>query len=209
MRRWKRQSTISLTINLMTLNELKEGVKRLKVELSALISGDIKCAAVKTDKAVLVHNADELEVGIDVFVEDEEGTRIPAPDGEYVTEERTKIVVADGKVKEITEIEENGESETETAETEVKAEEASPYLTREEAKEIYKEINELYKLVDGLMKKVGTDRDALDARLATVEKMSAGQHPAESFKENITHPSSTGDKSVDAKLARFSAMFKK
>lgn len=209
MRRWIRQSTISLTINLMTLNELKERVKRLKVELSALISGEVKCAAVKTDKAVLVHNADELEVGIDVFVEDEEGTRIPAPDGEYVTEERTKIVVADGKVKEITEIEENGESETETAETEVKAEEESPYLTREEAKDIYKEINELYKLVDGLMKKAGTDRDALDERLAKVEKMSAGQHPAESFKENITHPSSTGDKSVDAKLARISEMFKK
>lgn len=188
----------------MTLNELKDGVKRLKVELSALISGEVKCAAVKTDKAVLVHNADELEVGIDVFVEDEEGTRIPAPDGEYVTEERTKIVVADGKVKEITEIEENGESETE-----VKAEEESPYLTREEAKDIYKEINELYKLVDGLMKKAGTDRDALDERLAKVEKMSAGQHPAESFKENITHTSSTGDKSVDAKLARFSEMFKK
>lgn len=193
----------------MTLNELKDGVKRLKVELSTLISGEVKCAAVKTDKAVLVHNADELEVGIDVFVEDEEGTRIPAPDGEYVTEERTKIVVADGKVKEITEIEENGESETETSETEVKAEEESPYLTREEAREIYKEINELYKLVDGLMKKVGTDRDALDERLVKVEKMSAGQHPAESFKENVTHTSSTGDKSVDAKLARVSAMFKK
>lgn len=187
----------------MTLKELKNGVKKLKAELSALIGGEVKCAAVKTDKAILVHDAEELEVGIDVFVEDEEGNRTPAPDGEYVTEERTKIVVADGKVKEITEIEEGGE-----AETEVKAEEESPYLTREEAKEIYKEINELYKLVDGLMKKAGTDRDALDRRLTKVEKMSAGQHPAESFKNDVT-PTSTGDKGVDAKLARVSAMFKK
>lgn len=191
----------------MTLKELKDGVKKLKAELSALIGGEVKCAAVKTDKAVLVHDAEELEVGIDVFVEDEEGNRTPAPDGEYVTEERIKIVVADGKVKEITEIEEGGEAETE-AETEVNAEEESPYLTREEAKEIYKEINELYKLVDGLMKKAGTDRDALYERLAKVEKMSAGQHPAESFKNDVT-PTSTGDKSVDAKLARVSAMFKK
>lgn len=191
----------------MTLKELKDGVKKLKAELSALIGGEVKCAAVKTDKAVLVHDAEELEVGIDVFVEDEEGSRTPAPDGEYVTEERTKIVVADGKVKEITEIEEGGEAETE-AETEVNAEEESPYLTREEAKEIYKEINELYKLVDGLMKKAGTDRDALDERLAKVEKMSAGQHPAESFKNDVT-PTLTGDKGVDAKLARVSAMFKK
>lgn len=191
----------------MTLKELKDGVKKLKAELSALIGGEVKCAAVKTDKAILVHDAEELEVGIDVFVEDEGGNRTPAPDGEYVTEERTKIVVADGKVKEITEIEEGGETETE-AETEVKAEEESPYLTREEAKEIYKEINELYKLVDDLMKKTGTDRDALDRRLTKVEKMSAGQHPAESFKNDVT-PTSTGDKGVDAKLARVSAMFKK
>lgn len=191
----------------MTLKELKDGVKKLKAELSALIGGEVKCAAVKTDKAILVHDAEELEVGIDVFVEDEEGNRTPAPDGEYVTEGRTKIVVADGKVKEITEIEEGGETETE-AETEVKAEEESPYLTREEAKEIYKEINELYKLVDGLMKKVGADRDALDGRLTKVEKMSAGQHPAESFKNDVI-PTSTGDKGVDAKLARVSAMFKK
>lgn len=191
----------------MTLKELKAGIAKLKMELAAFVGG-VKCAAVKTDKAVLVHDAEELEVGIDIFVEDEEGTRTPAPDGEYVTEERTKIVVADGKVKEITEIEENGETETETAETETTVEAAEGPVTREELNNIYKEINELYKLVDGLMKKVGTDRDALDERLAKVEKMSAGQHPGEAYHNNDVSPR-TGNKSIDDKLARVSQMFKK
>lgn len=191
----------------MTLKELKAGIARLKMELAAFVGG-VKLAAVKTDKAVLVHDAEELEVGIDIFVEDEEGTRTPAPDGEYVTEERTKIVVADGKVKEITEIEEGGETETETAETETEVEAAEEPVTREELNNVYKEINELYKLVDGLMKKVGTDRDALDERLAKVEKMSAGQHPGEAYHNNDVSPR-TGNKSIDEKLAHFGQMFKK
>lgn len=191
----------------MTLKELKAGIAKLKMELAAFVGG-VKCAAVKTDKAVLVHDAEELEVGIDIFVEDEEGTRTPAPDGEYVTEERTKIVVADGKVKEITEIEEDGETETETAKTETEVEAAGEPVTREELDNVYKEINELYKLVDGLMKKVGTDRDALDERLAKVEKMSAGQHPGEAYHNNDVSPR-TGNKSIDEKLAHFGQMFKK
>lgn len=191
----------------MTLKELKAGIAKLKMELAAFVGG-VKCAAVKTDKAVLVHDAEELEVGIDIFVEDEEGTRTPAPDGEYVTEERTKIVVADGKIKEITEIEGGGETETETAETETEVEAAEEPVTREELNNVYKEINELYKLVDGLIKKVGTDRDALDERLAKVEKMSAGQHPGEAYHNNDVSPR-TGNKSTDDKLERISQMFKK
>ena len=191
----------------MTLKELKAGIAKLKMELAAFVGG-VKCAAVKTDKAVLVHDAEELEVGIDIFVEDEEGTRTPAPDGEYVTEERTKIVVADGKVKEITEIEGDGETETETAETETEVKAAEEPVTREELDNVYKEINELYKLVDGLMKKVGTDRDALDERLAKVEKMAAGQHPGEAYHNNDVSPR-TGNKSIDDKLARVGQMFKK
>lgn len=186
---------------------MKAGIAKLKMELAAFVGG-VKCAAVKTDKAVLVHDAEELEVGIDIFVEDEEGTRTPAPDGEYVTEERTKIVVADGKVKEITEVEEGGETETETAETETEVKAAEEPVTREELDNVYKEINELYKLIDGLMKKVGTDRDALDERLAKVEKMSAGQHPGEAYHNNDVSPR-TGNKSTDDKLERISQMFKK
>lgn len=55
--------------------------------------------ATATDKANLVHEG-ELEVGSEVFVEDENGELQPAEDGEYMTEDKV-IVVADGKVTEI------------------------------------------------------------------------------------------------------------
>ena len=53
----------------------------------------------ETDKAKLIHEGD-LEIGIEVFVEDESGELVPAADGEYATEDKV-IVVSEGKVAEI------------------------------------------------------------------------------------------------------------
>lgn len=53
----------------------------------------------ETDKAKLIHEGD-LEIGIEVFVEDENGELVPAADGEYATEDKV-IVVSEGKVAEI------------------------------------------------------------------------------------------------------------
>lgn len=56
-------------------------------------------AETATDKAILIHEG-ELAVGLEVFVEDENGELQPAEDGEYETENQI-IVVAEGKVAEI------------------------------------------------------------------------------------------------------------
>ena len=62
---------------------------------------DVEMAAVATDKGTLEWDGDEdLEAGREVFVEGEEG-RVPAPDGEYRTEDGKVIVVVDGRVSEI------------------------------------------------------------------------------------------------------------
>ena len=56
---------------------------------------------IPTDKGELLWDGEEdLKAGDAVFVEGEEG-RVPAPDGEYVTEDNKTIVVAEGKVAEI------------------------------------------------------------------------------------------------------------
>lgn len=58
---------------------------------------------ISTTEAVLVAEADEIEVGTEVFVEGEEGM-IPAPDGEYTDTVENKIyVVAGGTITEIRE----------------------------------------------------------------------------------------------------------
>ena len=58
---------------------------------------------IQTDKGKLEwNNEDEdLKAGDEVFVRDEEGNRVPAPDGEYRTEDGKVIVVVEGKVSEI------------------------------------------------------------------------------------------------------------
>ena len=89
----------------------------LKVMLKALL--DLKMSEVITDKATLIYDADILEEGVEVFVQDPENADkvIPAEDGEYTIEEEKKIIVVkDGKVAEVKEMEQ-AEETTETTET--------------------------------------------------------------------------------------------
>lgn len=56
-------------------------------------------ASVNTDRGELQWDGEEdLREGDEVFVIDEEGNRVPAPDGDYVTEDGKTITVTDGKV---------------------------------------------------------------------------------------------------------------
>ena len=57
---------------------------------------------IKTNKGELISET-VIEVGSEVFVEDANDMLVPAPDGEYVTQDEVTIVVADGKVVEIRE----------------------------------------------------------------------------------------------------------
>ena len=66
---------------------------------------------VATEEATLIAEADEIEVGTEVFVEGEEGMT-PAPDGEYNDTVENKIyVVAGGTITEIREKEQENNTE--------------------------------------------------------------------------------------------------
>lgn len=64
----------------------------------------MKFAEVTTDKGLLVYEG-ELEVGTEIQIEDADGNVIPAPNDEYTLEDGRIIVVADGKISEIKEVE--------------------------------------------------------------------------------------------------------
>lgn len=82
----------------------------------------LKLAEIPTDKETLVING-ELEVGKPVFVETEEGP-VPAADGEYILEDGKKVIVAEGIITEIVEVEvEKVEERVEVLEEEVIVEE--------------------------------------------------------------------------------------
>ena len=74
-------------------------IKRFKAALARLLA---EFGNISTDKGVLAWDGDEdLKEGDAVFIEDQEGNRTDAPDGDYVTTDAKTVVVADGKVSEI------------------------------------------------------------------------------------------------------------
>ena len=74
-------------------------MKRFKAAVATLLAA---FGNVSTDKGILAWDGDEdLKAGDPVFIEDRDGNRETAPDGDYVTSDAKTIVVADGKVSEI------------------------------------------------------------------------------------------------------------
>lgn len=197
---------------------------KIKLELAKMLA---KFSDVKTDKAVLTWDSDEdLREGMDVYVADENGEYAPAADGEYVTEDGKTIVVKDGKVESITDpkAEVDPEEGMRTVEVDaacgtkrVKAEEvADPAVETDGVKEtetdaidaIHREINELYDIVDKLVKKVAELEGKSEATEKTVEKMSK-MSAAFSAEEQIEGKASimTGNPVIDKKLKNIQGMF--
>lgn len=103
--------------NMSKLNKIKE---MLKVMLQTF--GDIA-----TDKGTLMYDGDEeIKEGDAVKLLDGEGNEIDAEDGDYLTDDKRIIVISEGKVAEIKDVEEEEpKSEEETPAEEPAAEEMS------------------------------------------------------------------------------------
>lgn len=171
---------------------------KLKEKLASLLT-EIKLAVVKTNNGVLEYDGDEdLVAGMNVYVTNEEtNERVAAADGEYTTEDNKVIVVKDGKVESIVdpvaEVDaEDGEPKTEettsgttetvedTVETPVEAEDEPTEIAK-----IREEINELYKLVDSILDKIGESRAEADERLKKLECMSAAKPVDEVYETTV------------------------
>lgn len=110
-----------------TSQKQKISMTSLKQKAIALLRAIAKFGAVSTDKGLLVWDGeDEPAVGLAVFVEDSEGNRTPAEDGEYALEDGTVLVVADGKISEIREAEEESAEEPNVEAAEEPAPEQEP-----------------------------------------------------------------------------------
>ena len=101
--------------------------KSLKLALKSILL-DVKMGEIVAKENTLIFDGEEYAVGTEVFVKDNEneGEVITAPDGDYTIVEGDKnvkiIVVSEGKIAEIKEIETETEPETPEIETEVEAE---------------------------------------------------------------------------------------
>ena len=146
------------------MNELT----KIRLRLSKLL---VKLSEVPTDLGVLYKSEDgEFVVGDLVYVTEESGEFIPAPTGDYKAEKVTYKVV-DGKISEI--IEETVEEPVKEQLEDVPSPDGSVEAVPEAIVEIRKEVNELYNIVDKLIKKM----EEIDSKIAdnqtTIEKMSS------------------------------------
>lgn len=187
-------------------------LEKIKAELAKLL---IKYSVVKTDRAVLEYEGENLVAGMDVYITDEEGNKVPAEDGEYTTEDNKKITVKDGKVESIVDpvaevdAEEEEKKEDEPMEEPI-AEEPMPEDKKEDEvnledvntaiDELRKEVDELYKIVDSLLQKVGENRDEADERLKKLECKSLAKPASEEF-EALGRLQKTGNKKLDKFLS--------
>ena len=188
------------------MSKIKDALKKLLLEFNSL----------STNIAELYWEEDtELMVGYKVFVEDESGNKVPAMDGEYISDEN-KIKVAGGTVTEIERREiddmpanippvEKKEAMAEPAVEEPKAEPAAEPAA-EEPKEEPKEDNtekvaELEKKIAELEAKLAD----LEAKIAEIATAPAAQPVMDEF-ENIKKLGKTGDKDLDKRLAIAAAL---
>ena len=188
------------------MNKLKEMLKKLLLEFNSL----------STNIAELYWEEDtELMVGYKVFVEDESGNKVPAMDGEYISDEN-KIKVAGGTVTEIEKREvddmpvnvpeEKKDTMEEPAKEEPKEEPAKEEPKEEPTMEEPKDDNtekvaELEKKVADLETKLAD----LEAKLAEIATTPAAQPVIDEF-ENIRKVGKTGDKNLDKRLAIAAAL---
>lgn len=163
--------------NISLMSKLKEKIKALLMQY----------AAVSTDKGNLIYNTDMLEVGCEVFVEDENGENVPAADGEYILEDGRTVEVEGGMVTEIKAKEEETPAEPEMkpaeeqmADPEMPAEPETPAETAPAENE----------KVTALEERVATLESQLAdviAKLAEIQTTPAAS-PAEEEFDNIKKP---------------------
>lgn len=122
----------------------------------------LRLGQISTDKSELVYEGDLVE-GIEVFVEGEDGELSPAEDGEYVTEDKI-IVVADGKVAELKEREQEEEPEQLEGEDPTRIEELEAKVAELEAQ---------LEAKDAEIAELKAQLDEKDTQLKESEEMSA------------------------------------
>lgn len=177
-------------------NKIKEALKRLLMEFNNL----------STDKAELYWEEDtELMVGYKVFVEDESGNKVPAMDGEYISDEN-KIKVAGGVVTEIERKEiddmpaevpaEKKEETMEEPAVEEPKEQPAEQPAEQPKDDNTEKVAELEKKVADLETKIAD----LEAKLAEIATAPAAQPVMDEF-ENVKKTTSTGDKKLDKRIA--------
>lgn len=196
---------------------MKLKLSQIKAELRKML---LEMSVIKTDKAVLSYEGEELKEGTQVFIEDEEGNRTEVENGEYVAEDGTTYVVDGGKIAEIIEPKEEETAEAEeTVEPEqteevVEAEDVVEDVTEEDKAEEVVEpeqteetvepdvVAELEGRVAELEGKLNEALAKLEELVERIAKISVAKPIAEEF-EQVKEVKKTGYSKVDKFMEKY------
>lgn len=160
-------------------NKLQMKINKVKAMLRKLLA---QFGEVATDRGTILWDGEEdLKEGDSVYSLDESGNQVPLENGEYITEDKKVITIQEGKVLSIVDTAAEVDGEEKPIEG---AEETGTTETVETAiAELRKEVDELYKLVDSILDKIGESRKEADERFSKLEKQSASKSATEAFED--------------------------
>jgi hypothetical protein len=156
----------------------------------------------------IMTDADAFAVGVSAFVVNDEGERIPLPDGDYQLQDGSMLVVAEGAVAEMKEAEAEVEAEEEKEE-EMKAEEvteevqaSSEVLTREAVEGMIAEA------IEATKKEFSSQIEERDAKITELSKQ-ASPSIARAPKMEIPTPVNLTELSMKERIAAIQNQFSK
>lgn len=173
---------------------------KLKIALQKILAETF--AQVSTDRGILAWDGDSQlpEVGEAVYSFDEEGNQVAVEDGDYVLENGTVIVVADGKVAEIRDGEEdNTPAQEEPAQEETPAEPETVENEEETPAQEEEEVDDRDERIANLEAEIARleeENGALRERIKELEEKPAAQPAEEEFKR-VNKIEATGNKRLD------------
>ncbi|MDB4675012.1 hypothetical protein OAF04_05815 [Flavobacteriaceae bacterium] len=156
----------------------------------------------------IMTDADAFAVGVSAFVVNDEGERIPLPDGDYKLQDGSMLVVAEGAVAEMKEAEAEVEAEEEKEE-EMKAEEvteevqaSSEVLTREAVEGMIAEA------IEATKKEFSSQIEERDAKITELSKQASPSIPR-APKMEIPTPVNLTELSMKERIAAIQNQFSK
>ena len=190
----------------MKLSEIKAELKKMLLQFNV----------VKTDKGILEYEGEEIKEGLVVKITNEDGTT-EIPTGEYQTEDFKKLIIENGEIKAIEEIEVEPVEIVEPEQEEQPVEEPIVEPTEPEQEEqpieepavepedktaeLETKIAELEAQLAEALKKIEELLASNEAILSKMEKFSLAKPAAEEF-EQVKVAKKTGNNKLDKFLER-------
>lgn len=162
-------------------NKFMSKLNRIKQVLRSLL---VEFGEVSTNNGVLIWDTDEeLKIGDAVHSVDENGNDVPVEDGTYTTEDKKQIIVKDGKVDDIVDVDAEVSSDEPVEEPQENADDDPAIEPAEEPedKPATDDKDELIKQLQERIAELEAENEELKAKIAELEKEPAGPSAEEAF----------------------------